>query len=193
MNTRSRVRFASLVVVLISLVFVSGLIGSRGAFALQATPEASPIAGGESVELTGLVNTPGPITVADLQALTAETVDVTFLSGQGEQQHSYTGVRLWDVLDQAGIQLHADIKNDVLRKYVVITANDGYETVISLGEIDPGFGANPYLLAWEEDGAALTGDAGPVRLITPGDVKGGRYVSGVVTIEVRDVDSSTLR
>ena len=59
----------------------------------------------------------------------------------------------------------------------------------SLGEIDPGFGNNPYLLAWDEDGQPLTGDDGPVRLVTPGDVKGGRYVYGVDKLEVRDVDS----
>lgn len=189
MNSRSNSKFASLLLVLLAAIVAAGFVGGRSTVALQATPEASPVAGAESVDLIGLVNTPGPITVADLQTLTPQTVDVTFQSGQGEQSHSYTGVLLWDVLDRAGIQLNPDIKNDVLRKYVVLTANDGYETVISLGEIDPGFGANPYLLAWEEDGAPLTGDAGPVRLVTPGDVKGGRYVTGVITIEVRDVDS----
>ncbi len=154
----------------------------------MASPAASP-AGGDSIEIAGLVENPGTLTVADLQTLPSQTVDVTFQSGSGEQKHSYTGALLWDVLTKATLKLDPDRKNDQLRKYVVITANDGYEVVISLGEIDPGFGHNPCLLAWDEDGQPLTGEDGPVRLVTPGDVKGGRYVYGVVKIEVRDVDS----
>jgi DMSO/TMAO reductase YedYZ molybdopterin-dependent catalytic subunit len=148
--------------------------------------EASPAAGTGSFELTGLVTTPGTVTAEDLHAFAPRTVDVEFQSGQGAQQHTYTGVLLWDVLDKAGITLNADVKNDALHKYVVLTAADGYEVVISLGEIDPGFGANQYLLAWQEDGAALP----LVRLVLPGDIKGGRYVSDVVKIEVRDIDSA---
>lgn len=148
--------------------------------------EASPAAGAGGFELAGLVTAPGTITADDLHAFAPQTVDVTFASGQGDQAHTYTGVLLWDVLDKAGMTLNADVKNDILHKYVVLTATDGYEVVISLGEIDPGFGANPYLLAWEEDGAALP----LVRLVLPGDIKGGRYVSDVVKIEVRDIDSA---
>ena len=44
------------------------------------------------------------------------------------------------------------------------------------------------MLAWSQDGKPLTGANGPVRLVTPGDIKGGRYVSGVVSIDVRSSD-----
>src|SRR5262249_21667707 len=114
---------------------------------------------------------------------------VTFQAAGKEEKHSFTGVKLWDVLDKAKLKLDPNHKNDQLRKYAVLTAQDGYEVVISLGEIDPGFGNQPVLLAWDQDGAPLTGEDAPVRLVTPGDVKGGRYVYGVIKIEVRDVDS----
>jgi hypothetical protein len=52
----------------------------------------------------------------------------------------------------------------------------------SFGEIDPNFGANQVLLAYDEDGIDLCA-AGP-RLVDPGDVKGGRYVSNVVKVHV---------
>jgi DMSO/TMAO reductase YedYZ molybdopterin-dependent catalytic subunit len=175
----------SISALLVALVVMVGLMVAP-ARAQEASPVASPTAGTGSFELTGLVNTPGTVTAADLQALTPQTVEVDFQSGQGDQHHAYTGVLLWDVLDKAGITLNPDVKNDVLHKYVVLTATDGYEVVISLGEIDPGFGANQYLLAWEEDGAALP----LVRLVLPGDIKGGRYISDVVKIEVRDIDSA---
>jgi DMSO/TMAO reductase YedYZ molybdopterin-dependent catalytic subunit len=187
---KARIGFASFCLALLMAVFtVAAPSALRSASALQASPEASPAAGADTVELTGLVETPGQLTVADLQTLTAETVDVTFQAAGNEQKHTYTGVRLWDVLDRAKLKLNPDNKNDQLRKYVVLSAKDGYEVVISLGEIDPGFGHQPYLLAWDEDGAPLTGEDGPVRLVTPGDIKGGRYVYGVIKIEVRDIDS----
>ncbi|MEZ4504484.1 MAG: hypothetical protein R2848_01190 [Thermomicrobiales bacterium] len=69
------------------------------------------------------------------------------------------------MLSQAGIATDEEIKNDILRFYALVTANDGYQVVISLGEIDPQFGNNPYLLAWDEDGAPLEGESGPLRLV----------------------------
>lgn len=47
----------------------------------------------------------------------------------------------------------------------------------------------PILLAWEQDGAPLTGEDGPVRLVVPGDTRGGRYVYGVVRIEAFALDA----
>lgn len=178
---------ALLVAVLISVGALTVPRAGR-VMALQASPVASPAAS-DVVNLIGLVATPGAVSVADMQTLTRRTVEVTFQSGSGEQHHTYAGVLLWDVVNRATLQLTPDRKNDVLRKYVVITARDGYEAMVSLGEIDPNFGNRPYLLAWEQDGQPLTGDDGPIRLVTPGHVKGGRYVTGVITIEVRDIDS----
>lgn len=165
-----------------------------GAVAQDATPATSPVAATPaaatgSIEITGLVSTPGTVTVAQLQTLPVQTVEVDFQSGKGDQHHAYTGVLLWDALQQVGITTNEDVKNDILRFYAVVTSNDGYQVVISLGEIDPDFGNNPYLLAWDEDGAALESDAGPLRLVTPGDVHGGRYASGVVSIEIRSAAS----
>src|SRR3712207_5144092 len=98
MTSRHNLRFAwvSLVVSATLLVF-----GNRVTLAQEASPVASPVAG-ESIELKGLITTPSPITVADFLTRTAESIDVTLMSGKGEQ-HRYTGVRLWDVLDRAGI------------------------------------------------------------------------------------------
>jgi DMSO/TMAO reductase YedYZ molybdopterin-dependent catalytic subunit len=188
MGTRRRVGLVAAVLALVITVGALIAPGVARVTAQQASPVAAPTAG-EAVQLIGLVATPGALTVADLQTLPNQTADVTFQSGSGEQHHTYTGVLLCDVLSRATLQLDPDRKNDQLRKYAVLTAKDGYEVVISLGEIDPNFGNHPYLLAWEQDGQPLTGDDGPVRLVTPGDIKGGRYETGVVTIEVRDVDS----
>lgn len=148
----------------------------------------------ESVCLTGLVNTPQRLTVEELQALgNTQTIETTYVSGRGESTHTFKGVPLLDVVNEAGngLILNPDQKNDKLSKYMVFTAWDDYEVIVSWGEIDPGFENKNVLIAWEQDGKALEGEDGPVRLVVPGDIHGGRYVHGVHTIEVRDVDSAT--
>jgi DMSO/TMAO reductase YedYZ molybdopterin-dependent catalytic subunit len=84
--------------------------------------------------------------------------------------------------------LHPDRKNDVLRKYVVVTGSDGYQAVLALAEILPDFGGQPVLVAYERDGKALGADQGTARLVVPRDKRGGRYVSNIVRIELRDAD-----
>jgi DMSO/TMAO reductase YedYZ molybdopterin-dependent catalytic subunit len=169
----------------LALSLATGLLGTT--VAQDASPAASPVAATGTIEITGLVTTPNTVSVTDLQSLPVQTAEVDFQSGQGDQHHAYTGVLLWDVLQQAGIATDENVKNDILRFYAVVTANDGYQAVISLGEIDPDFGNNPYLLAWDEDGAPLEGDSGPLRLVTPGDVHGGRYISGITSIDVQRI------
>ncbi|HEY3682043.1 MAG TPA: hypothetical protein VGL93_03345 [Streptosporangiaceae bacterium] len=56
---------------------------------------------------------------------------------------------------------------------------------LSWGEIDPDFGATPALLAYTEDHKPLPRP----RLIVPGDLKGGRYVSNVATVSLHRVAS----
>lgn len=61
-------------------------------------------------------------------------------------------------------------------------SGDGYQAVIAWGEIDPDFGNQPILVAYEQDGKPLDG----LQLIVPDDAHGGRYVSGLVNLSLRD-------
>ncbi len=183
---KAHLSLASLfMIVLIGLIVETPASGQRAVVALQTSPAAEV----ETFDLFGLVESPGQLSVADLQTLPVETIEATFEVEGTPETHTYTGVRLWDVLARAKSIIDPDRDGDSLRKYAVLTANDGYEVIITLGEIDPEFGGQPYLLAWEEDGAPLTGDKGPVKLVTPGDKTSGRVIWGIDTIEVRDVDS----
>lgn len=171
------------------LLAVGGAGGAVLPVAAQATPAAvagSPVAAG-SIVFSGGVQHPGPVSVADLQAMPRETVSVAFTSGSGDQQHTFTGVRLAAVLDKVGLATAPNEKNALLTRYLVVTANDGYQIVLSGGEISPDFGNAPILLAWEQDGKPLAGADGPLRLVVPGDVRGGRYVHGIVGIDVRSI------
>ncbi|MCA9879578.1 MAG: molybdopterin-dependent oxidoreductase [Thermomicrobiales bacterium] len=179
----SKVRFGVSVWV---FILASAVALSAPPVLAQSTPVAAPAASA-SIEVTGLVTSPGPLTVADLQALPSETVAVTYESGGEPEDHTFTGVRLYDALEHLGFAVEPEARNPLLPMYLVVTANDGYQVVISGGEIDPNFGNAPMLLAWEQDGAPLEGDDGPLRLVVPGDLRGGRYVHGVVSIDVRSV------
>ena len=86
----------------------------------------------ESFVLTGLVEKPKTFTQADLQAYPSVTLTAAFGAGQGFQSGRFTGVQLWDLLQEAKIQLDSARNNDRLRKYVVITGSDGRARVCVL-------------------------------------------------------------
>ena len=73
-----------------------------------------------------------------------------------------------------------DRKNDLLSFAVLAVGADGYAALVSYGEVSPDFGNRGILLATAEDGTALDRP----RLVVPGDVKGGRYVSDVTELRV---------
>lgn len=140
-----------------------------------------------TVRVDGLVTTPKTYTFSDLQALPSTTQSVSFLSGGGAQTHTYTGTSLWGVVNASGIQTDPAVRNDILRKYVLATATDGYQVVFSGGELNPGFGNRPDFLAYAETIGGVSGPLGSdgmARIAVPGDVRGGRYVSNVVSLTV---------
>lgn len=151
----------------------------------QATPTTN-----DAIVITGKVKTSGPLTIADLKALPNEKLDVTFTAAGKPQPHTFVGTPLLGVLDHVGLDIPEGKKNPLLGLSFVVTAKDGYQVVISGGELDPAFGNTKMYLAWEQDGAALMGKDGPIRLVVPSDTKGGRYVSGIVSIEVLTVGAA---
>ena len=171
--------------VLLGLVLTSVLIVSCGG---SDDDDAPPPPAQASLALSGGLDRPAGWTVDQLKSLPPTTQTVSFASGTGAQTHTYTGTSLWGLLDQAGIQVDAARKNDVLNRIVVATGSDGYRSVFSLGEIKPDFGNRASIVAYAEtlngSSAPLTTD-GPFRVTAPGDVKGGRYVSNLVRLDVR--------
>ena len=161
------------------------------ALALGATVLVAPRAGADgpraaaapgTLKVVGKVERRLRLSVASLRALPQQTVEVSFQSGEGQQTHTYTGPKLLDVVGLAVPRFDPAVKNDSLRFWIAATGSDGYRAIVSWGEVDPGFGATNALLAVSEDGRPLD-DAGP-RLVVPGDVRGGRYVTGVVEVRL---------
>lgn len=132
-----------------------------------------------SAALSGEGLTERVLTPESLAALPAQEVDVTYETSKGPKAEHYRGVPLWDVL--AAEPALADHKA-ALRRVVLVTARDDHQVAFSLGEILPDFGGQPVLIAWTVDGQP-TPDG--LRMVVPGDKRGGRYIKDVVRLELR--------
>jgi hypothetical protein len=145
------------------------------------------MAGGFSPQfrLSGQVAHPKTYHLDDLQALPTTRVHDVFFAGTDVDQGTFTGVLLWDLLEAAGVEVDPDQRNDLLRKYVLITGSDCYETLYSMGELSPRIGgSHPVIVAFERDGALLGPDEGMARIINPGDKFGARRVFNITRIRV---------
>jgi len=126
--------------------------------------------------------TPGSVTVlaghrtvtlsaARLAALPSRSITVSFLAGTAAQTHTEVGPTLRSVLAAARVRTAATTS-------VAGVGDDGYVAVVTPAE-QP-IAGKPLLISLTEDGTAL---AEP-RLVVDGDVKGGRYVSGLLDLVV---------
>lgn len=168
---------------------------TAGLFAGLLAPGIAPAAG-PSTEFAltgGAIVDPATYRLADLQALPAITQTVSYTAGGVPQTRTYTGASLWGIMSAAGIVNNPAVNNDVLNKYVLATGSDGYKTVFSLGELNPVFGNRPDLVAYAETNGGVSaplGADGFARITSPGDVRGGRYVSNLVSLDVRSAGST---
>jgi hypothetical protein len=121
--------------------------------------------------------------------------NVTYFAAGSVVTESFTGVLLWDLLNSppvGGITTNPKIKNDILHKVVVVTGSDCYQSVFGAGEIAPSFGGSQIMVAYASGGAPL-GTAGFARIVVPSDKAGGRFVSNIVEIEVKDPTDAGLK
>lgn len=108
---------------------------------------------------------------ASLAHLPQETKTVTFESGAGTENHTETGPALDSVLRAAHLR-------EGLSTWVAAVGSGGY--VVTATPAESWVGGRPLLISLAEDGTAL---AAP-RMVTDGDIKGGRYVSGTYDLVV---------
>ena len=170
--------------------YVSDLVS----LTVGSLPEPGPSGPGgiaASATVSGAVADPAIITPETLSQLISQqqTETATYLSGSGPVTDTYTGVSLWNLIQDAGLLTDPSIKNDLLNYVVVATGSDGYRALFSLGEINPAFGNQQDLVAYSDEKGQLGPDGkdGAMRVVVPGDVAGGRYVSNLTSLQVIDV------
>lgn len=157
------------------LVVPGDVNGARTVFAVnritvgvQNPTPTTPPAGAVTIEDGPFSKT---LSAAQLAALPAQTLSVSFTGPGGTQSHTEIGPTLADVLRAAHIPWGLDT-------WVAAVGSDGY--VATVTPIEAFVGGRPLQISLNEDGQPL---AEP-RLVVDGDVKGGRYVSLLVDLVV---------
>jgi hypothetical protein len=92
-----------------------------------------------------------------------------------------------EVLKAAGVPRGNQLRGKALSTYVLAEAQDGYQVLFSLEELDPAFIDNEILLAETAQGKALFGAQGRFRLVVPKDKPGARSVRMLTKLEVVQV------
>jgi hypothetical protein len=149
--------------------FVPGVSQLTVGIATAPATNTAPSAGSPVVIIDGHHEV--ALSAALLARLPAETLNVSFGGPSGEQTHTEVGPSLLEVLAVAGVV-------PTLNTWVAAVGDDNYVAAVTPAEQI--VGGRPLQLSLEEDGVVL---AQP-RLVTDGDIKGGRYVSDIVDIYV---------
>lgn len=148
--------------------------------------------GGPSTQfrLGGKVKNPITFDLARLRGQPTQTTVWAFYrsgaSPTGFETGEWTGVLLYDLLQQAEVLLNSGVRNDVNRKIILITGSDCYQQAYSMGELVPAIGGqHQVIVAYAKDGVLLDAP-GFARIINPGDKSGARNVSNIIRIQVID-------
>ncbi len=130
--------------------------------------------GGPSTQfrLGGEVKNPRTFTLDTLRGQpTQTTVWAFYRSGAGPtgfETGEWTGILLYDLLQQAQVVLNPEAKNDLNRKMILMTGSDCYQQAFAMGELVPAIGGqHQIIVAYAKDGALLQSE-GFARIINPG-------------------------
>jgi DMSO/TMAO reductase YedYZ molybdopterin-dependent catalytic subunit len=110
---------------------------------------------------------------------------LTVTNPHTQKQEKYEGVPLRALLDRVGVPSGEKLRGPEMRSYLIISAKDGYEVVLTLVEIDPTFQQNQVLVADTLDGKPLDDKHGPLQLVVPEDRRPARWVRMISKISVR--------
>ena len=133
-----------------------------------------------SIQVTGAVKQALTLTADDLAKMPRASVHTT----SNGMETVYEGVWLYEVLKRAGVPQGSELRGKALASYVLAEAQDGYQVVFSLGELDPAFIDNEILLADTANGKPLFGAQGRFRLVVPKDKPGARSARMLTRLEV---------
>jgi DMSO/TMAO reductase YedYZ molybdopterin-dependent catalytic subunit len=129
---------------------------------------------------------PRPLTAGpeQLQALQRREVRAAV---HGQDTALYTGVKLAEILQLAGVRLGPGPKGAGVAQYVVVRAKDGYRAVYAVAELDSALSDREIWFVDQKNGAALDQTEGPCRILSTSDRRHARSVRQVTAIEFHQV------
>jgi DMSO/TMAO reductase YedYZ molybdopterin-dependent catalytic subunit len=148
---------------------------------LRAAPAQTAAVPAE-LRVAGAVSTPLVLTVADLKKMPRKTL--TVVNPHEKKTETYEGVAVEELLRRAGAPLGEQLRGAAMATYVVAEAGDGYRVVFSLAELDSGIVDSEMMVADTVDGAPLSAQQGPFRLVAPHEKRPARWVRMLKTLTV---------
>jgi DMSO/TMAO reductase YedYZ molybdopterin-dependent catalytic subunit len=133
-----------------------------------------------AIKVTGAVKQALTLTADDLAKMPRTKLKVTLHGTEAV----YEGVSLFEILKRAGAPQGEALRGKALAGYMLAKAQDGYQVVFSLGELDPGFINDEILVADTANGKPLAGNDGRFRLIVPKDKPAARSVRMLTKLEI---------
>ena len=134
------------------------------------------------LRIDGAVSTPLVLTVADLRKMPRKTLSV--VNPHDKKKETYEGVLLEELLERAGVPQGEQLRGASMATYVIAEATDGYRVVFSLAELDAGIVESEIIVADTMDGAPLSAQQGPFRLVAPHEKRPARWVRMLKSITV---------
>lgn len=129
----------------------------------------------------GVAKPPLVLTLSDLAAMPRTKLQART---HDNQDHTFEGVLLSEIFKRAGMPSGEALRGNLLTRYLVMSAHDGYRVVFSLPELDPAFSDGRALVADRMDGAPLSLQQGPLRLVVPAEKREARWIRMLEKIEV---------
>ena len=152
------------------------------AFAHDAPP-ASP---GRALTIAGGVERSLTLNVEDLRQRPSTELAELRVAGKFGRKSVVRGVRLRDLLKEAGIVTRDH--NTVKKLAIIASADDKYSVVFSWNELFNASAGENVLVLFERDGQPLPHAEGPLALLSADDLRTGpRHVKWLRAIEVRQV------
>ncbi|MDQ6694758.1 MAG: molybdopterin-dependent oxidoreductase [Chloroflexota bacterium] len=161
----------------------SGARSLQGLTQVEVATVAPAKPTGTLLKITGLVGPPLLLQASDLSTRNPTSLQATYMAGGTIATHSYKGVSLLQLLNEAGVRSGSPSQSNLLSRYVVAAGSDGRQAILSWGELDLALSGVPVMVAYEESGVPLGG--GLTRLVVPSDARGGRYVPYLLSLDVR--------
>jgi len=117
-----------------------------------------------------------------------KTFDLVDLQGMEQATYTNTSGADWSGPTLLSVLNASGVNTEEMNSYIVVSATDGYATVLSMYEVTHMTGSQNDLLAISASDGSINGttasDSGFARLILPGDKGAGRWVSNVDNIAV---------
>ncbi len=135
------------------------------------------------LSVEGVKPAPVEFSLSELRAFPSSRATVEF---PANRKSECEGIRLADILVESGLAMGKALAGPRLTETLVISARDGYSAAFVLTELDPEFTHAPVMLCLALDGAPISDETGPLRIIVPNEQKRhARWVRQVTRFTLR--------